>query len=751
VAAGAALPLKRLTVVYAENGRGKTTLAAIFRSLASGDPISITERHRLAAPHPPHVVIQCSDGTQAIFQNGVWTQTIPNLAIFDDVFVDENIYSGLVVGPGHRQNLHELILGSQGVALNRLAQDLTARIERHNSDLRTKSAAIPATVRKSFSVDDFCSLSPREDIDEAIASAERALAAAQGAVQVQRAGLFEPLLSPSFDLPAVEALVASDLPAIDELAVRQVEEHLSAIGANSAAWVADGMGRLDLESSGHESADCPFCAQGLAGSPVIESYRAYFSEAYREYLDAISSAVAREERTHGGDALAGFERSVRDEAERREFWAKYADVPAFEIDTAAFARSWIEARDAVLAALRNKAASPLSTLELPDEVREKVGAYEAAKESIEELSRALVATNLLLEAIKEQVRTADVGALRSDLDALLAIRGRQRPEVASQCDEYLAEKAAKATTQTELAQAQADLEQYRQNAFPDYQAAINVYLGHFGAGFRLDRVTAGNARGGPTCTYNVIINNHPVAISGTTTPGQPSFRNTLSAGDRNTLALAFFFASLDRDPALASKLVVIDDPISSLDEHRSLATVQQVRRLGERTAQVIVLSHTKVFLCHVWADADRTERASVQVMREGDGSTLSAWDVSADAITENDKRHALIRAYLLNPGGSELREVARSIRPIIEAFLRVAYPERFPPETQLGSFRNICEQRVGGPDEVLSRADTDELRDIVEYANRFHHDTNPAWETESVNDGELQGFVSRALAFTRRT
>lgn len=33
------LPLARLTLIYAENGRGKTTLAAILRSLASGSPI----------------------------------------------------------------------------------------------------------------------------------------------------------------------------------------------------------------------------------------------------------------------------------------------------------------------------------------------------------------------------------------------------------------------------------------------------------------------------------------------------------------------------------------------------------------------------------------------------------------------------------------------------------------------------------------------------------------------------------------
>jgi len=43
------LSLARLKLIYAENGRGKTTLAAILRSLASGNPIPIAERRRLSA------------------------------------------------------------------------------------------------------------------------------------------------------------------------------------------------------------------------------------------------------------------------------------------------------------------------------------------------------------------------------------------------------------------------------------------------------------------------------------------------------------------------------------------------------------------------------------------------------------------------------------------------------------------------------------------------------------------------------
>jgi hypothetical protein len=101
-------------------------------------------------------------------------------------------------------------------------------------------------------------------------------------------------------------------------------------------------------------------------------------------------------------------------------------------------------------------------------------------------------------------------------------------------------------------------------------------------------------------------------------------------------------------------------------------------------------------------------------------------------------------------GTTNNREVAVSIRPLLEAFLRVACPEHFPPGMLLGSFRSQCEQRLGTPREILDHQLTQELRDLTEYANRFHHDPNQAWETETINDGELRGFVGRALRFAKR-
>jgi hypothetical protein len=68
----------------------------------------------------------------------------------------------------------------------------------------------------------------------------------------------------------------------------------------------------------------------------------------------------------------------------------------------------------------------------------------------------------------------------------------------------------------------------------------------------------------------------------------------------------------------------------------------------------------------------------------------------------------------------------------------------------LGQFRGVCEQRVGTPRQILNQADIAELRNLTEYANLFHHDTNPAWQSQHINDAELLDHVHRTLSFTHR-
>jgi wobble nucleotide-excising tRNase len=670
------------------------------------------------------------------------------VAIFDDAFVAANVYSGLSVEPEHRQPLHEFVLGAQGVRLQKEVDDLAKAVEVHNSELRKRAAEIATG---GMNVDSFCALPANADVDAAIQDVERRIAAVREQDPIRDAAGFASLSLPAFNDASITAVLGRDLTMLDKTAAARVQEHVATLGAGGETWLSEGLRRLPAPPASLSGVPCPFCAQDLGSSSTVEHYRAYFSREYDALKRSVVAQIDEVNRVNGGDVPAAFERAVRFASERRQFWSRFTDLPEIRIDTAEVARTWKMAREAVLGLLEAKKAAPLEAFAFDQSATSALATYEAQRQLVKGLDAKLQAANQATLLVKERATTGSSSALENDLTRLKSAKARHTPEVSALCNRYEEEKAAKAKTANQRDTARTALDRYRTGVFPAYQQSVNEYLQRFNAGFRIDSVSAVNTRAGTACNYTVLIDNKPVPVAGGTAPsGSPSFRNTLSAGDRNTLALAFFLASIDQDPKLSSKTVVIDDPISSLDEHRSLATVQEIRRLSDRVGQVIVLSHDRRFLGRIWEGADgRAGATALQIIRDGSGSLFSAWDVQQDAATEYDRRHARLRGFL-GTGRGDSREVARAIRPVLEGYMRVARTEHFPPGTLLGPFLGSCEQRLGQPDEVLGSAAIRSLREILEYANRFHHDTNPAWETETINDGELRGFVERTLAFVAR-
>ena len=741
--------LDKLTLIYAENGRGKTTLAAMLRSLATGNAQSIQERARLGATHPPHIVIERLGITQAlVYQNGSWSQTHDSIVIYDDTFVDDNVYSGLDVDADHRQNLHQLIVGAQGVALANRVDHLADTISSLNREIRERASAIPASARGTMSADAFCALAARQDIDNAIRSAERTLSAVNEAEAVRTTSFFSSIALPIVDFPAIEALLLRDLPSLNAKAAEQVRKHLASLGEGGEAWVAEGVAFANRIKEANVDTACPFCEQSLARSSLIEHYEVYFSQAYSELKQAISSKLEELDTLLGGDAPAAFERTAGTVERARLFWSKLCDVPAVAMDAPAVATAWTEARDALRALLLAKQSSPLEKVAFDEGATKKIEAYRFASGIVADTNAALQAAATTIAAVKQRAASGNAATGTAEVAKLKAIKARCSTSISPLCQAYLDVVAKKDAAEARKQTARQALDQYRATVFPTYEASINRYLTRFNAGFSLAEVKPANPVGRPSTNYAIKINNVVVPLN-SSGPGRPCFKTTLSAGDRNALALAFFFASLERDSQLTSRVIVIDDPVSSLDDGRTVTTVQEIRHLVDKVKQVIVLSHSKRFLCSIWERADTTCRKAIEVKRSQTGSDLVEWSVDQDCITEYDINHAVLRDYDESNAGSR-RQVAQAIRPVLEGFLRVAFPAYLKPGMVLGPFENLVGQRIGQVGEILNQDDYRELTDIRTYANKFHHDTNPAWQTEAINDTELVGFVRRTLGFARR-
>jgi wobble nucleotide-excising tRNase len=68
------------TLFYAGNGRGKTTLCAILRSLQLGDPKHVLRRKSYKAPADPEITL-LHGGGNARFTQGKWDAAQPDIHI----------------------------------------------------------------------------------------------------------------------------------------------------------------------------------------------------------------------------------------------------------------------------------------------------------------------------------------------------------------------------------------------------------------------------------------------------------------------------------------------------------------------------------------------------------------------------------------------------------------------------------------------------------------------------------------------
>ena len=118
VSASGDVTFKKFTLIFGENGRGKTTLCAILRSLQTNTPDIIAGRKTLSSANKPMVRIAMSSGTAA-FADGVWKAPNTRIRIFDAQYIADNIYSGDAIGTDQRRNLCRVMLGQAGVDLAR--------------------------------------------------------------------------------------------------------------------------------------------------------------------------------------------------------------------------------------------------------------------------------------------------------------------------------------------------------------------------------------------------------------------------------------------------------------------------------------------------------------------------------------------------------------------------------------------------------------------------------------------------------
>ncbi len=673
-----------------------------------------------------------------IFKNGTWSATYPDIVVFDATYISENVYAGDAVDTEQRRSLYRVIIGAQGVALASRLDELEKQIRDQNRAIRENRIRIEPYVVQGTSVESFIALQEDVDIDTKIAAKKQDLQTARQAVQLQQKAALTVLTVPLFP-GDFEELLGKTFEDVEKNAERRVGEHVARhhMEGSGESWISEGLGFVVDDK-------CPFCDQDITNISLVQSYSSFFNREYRALRNEVNQFKTQVDTAVGERMAADLKQTLMQNAVSAESWQQYCEMNVPALPESELIGDIIGAlRAAANSLLAIKAGIPLEPV-APDEVfTRSLEAFEALRTSLGVYNEMIVTANTTIAQRKGQARIANERELETALASLKAQKDRHTVEVREICTTAKRLQNEKATLESDKATVREQLDAHTQQVINKYGQQIKRYLERINASFTITTPTYNYRGGSPSTSYQIVINGTTVEIGDSrTSTDKPSFKNTLSSGDRTTLALAFFFAQLEQDSNRSGKVVVFDDPFGSMDSFRRNHTVHQIYRCGESCAQVFVLSHDPNFLHLLWGRIAPGERKSLCMARIGvENTTIAEWDIEQAVLA---RYHAdldtLQKFMLLNEG--DHRSVVQKIRPILESYCRNLYPLQFGEQEKLGSM--VGSIRDAGVSHPLAEIFED-LDELNTYSRRYHHGDNPNAANEIVDGAELQGYVKRTL------
>ena len=730
----------RSTLIYADNGRGKSTLSSLLHSLATGDATGVTERQTVDDSGPMEACLQFGSGQKSTFKAGAgWDVHRPELTVFDAGFIDRNVHSGGVITPAHRERLLAFALGTKAVAAQGVLEKAEKKLLDAKSDLASAEAKIDG-MRGELSIEGFRQLPQDLNIADEVARLETKLVDTRNVGRILARPNADRISIVTIDLAAAFEVLRETLDDVHDTAEELVQEHLRRLAHDEAEhWLEDGQ-KFDSATA------CPYCGQDTSEVSLVKAYRSHFNEAYidlSERVDALSTALS-----DGGVSgyLESVEGAVRQRRELFKQWEEHCTLEAVQIDSEELSKRLSVASKLVVDLVSAKRREMWKSIGTEDEFNAASVAWRSvyelvgrANEVVDENVRTIEAFKTTLSAASEveilaEIQRAKLQQTRHETAAVEAVRalveaGQSQKEAEGEKDR--ARQALKAIMKTTL---------------DAYRDDINKYLSQLGATFSIEEITTSFRGNAPKSDYGILLRGRSVASSSVA----PSFATALSDGDKRTLAFAFFAASTLGDPQLSAKVVVVDDPVSSLDRSRRELTRRILRDIAEKAAQLVVLTHD-ANLVRELRDALRKHPATSDAVifrleRIASGYTgFGQVDIDRECETEYYRNYRIIEEF--RDSGGDPAPAARAIRPLMEGYLHRRFPKLLPTGQMLGSVITGIENATAPSPLCHAQGLVAELREINKYAGQFHHDTNPGYrETDSVSDAIVEVYSRRALA-----
>jgi len=741
-------PLKKLTLIYADNARGKSTFSSVMLACASGDAKALQGRKTFGATTDQKVLMRFSPpgiaAFNAEFSAAGWSGTKPNVHVFNQTFVEKNIYAQGDILPEQRESLLNLALGQAAVA-ERAKYDQLGIAQKECSTKVASAEAALAGYRGELNLNQFIKLERLNDVDAQLEAVDKEINEARASSRIASRSSFRPIPVPSFDLNGIEAVLISSFSSLAIKAEQDDKAHFAKHnGAETERWVAEGLRHKPGE-------ECPFCGQETSSSDLLNSYRKYFDGAYTTHLSRVANLQVEVNRQVGDRQLIQWTGALEANQSVAELWSESLELKKLPVLDVNNANAALDTARVTLSDLAQaKVSSPHQAIDVSGLATTKVALSELV-EQIKKYNEAVEALNKRVATYKQLLAAPNVPALEAKRKELLIRKSRYEPEALVRVEDYKKVREDYKAVEKAKDTARAELDRVMSVTLTEFESAINEWLAKFAAPFRVENLATSFAGGPARSEYVLKVRNATVKI-GPKGGGDMSFHAALSEGDKRTLAFAFFLAKLFADPKKVEAVVVLDDVFTSLDKHRRHNTIEAVLRMLAECAQVIALGHDAHFLRELKKRATKKNLAeSVELALQRDAQEFSylegAFDLEDYCSSEYYKHYVLAEKYIAAEPGVDRMEVAKALRLLVEGHLHRCFPKKFKEGQTVGDMLELVRTATAPNPLMRLQPLRAELVSFNDFASAFHHDTSGGFPRNEVTDAELLPFAQGALGF----
>jgi len=710
----------KLTFIYGLNTYGKSTLCDIFKSLSTGDNEIIKKRKTKPKDESKQqqIVLSVYDNDSnlelpIIFQNDNWSNNsiAENLEIFNTAFVYENVFDGisLLNSRETKVNFTDFILGAEGVKLGRELGEKRKDLRDQKKDLKK---TIPDYVKNANNAEirKFINLEvtePLESLKGEIASCTHKKHILAENIQNKDKILQLPEASkisvPNFDsltngIDNANTILKTSFDNLKEEAIAKLQKHIKhCLQHDNEAenWIKKGLTFVSDDS-------CPFCGQDLTSAKeLIGTYQAYFNQEYIKFIANIDNNLDRHiacifDAEEYKNAVKAIEKLK----------AKIPELEKQINDAISVIKSSVKKFS------ESKKQKPYCSIETIEKKSLVVGKINQYQEVLQEINDNVETTIKSISAYKDKFRDDTASVELQKLENIIQKyeKKKARIEQADKCNEYKEKEASIENLTKEVDKLSSDLENDQNDYLEKYFNSINSFFQKLGSkDYKIEKSRPSDR--GDKKVYGITVKFKSKKVTNN------DLQFVFSDSDRRALALSIFWSKLStaKNSEITSKIIVLDDPVTSFDDNRIMKNNDIVWNFKDKANQVILLTHYPSFIKEFYKRCNPNDRCTFMKINQNDQTSfLEKMDMEFFCCTEMEQQFYSISDFINKLSSTDIRQ---KLRPYFENHLKTLFLKSMIENNLLNQTLKV---KINKFHEIGLISDT-----INERLHKYRRETNP--------------------------